>query len=255
LKDTSFIAFSCPHHPYQNKQAIDWLCEKAEKLRPNVVVHVGDNIDGEAASKWARSDEAEHVLEEEFNTANDFLKRIRTVSRADRCILMSGNHDQNCLSQARIPKALRSLCDWRKHMSEIVTKQWEVYPYIYPTGPIKKMPSVFRIGQVSFAHGYTCGPRSDHNAALDFGTEYGLHIQGHTHAPTQGIERVFYSPKRPANRWCCNVGHMADFSKLEYAHRINSSTWGTACVYGEAPELKSPRESVTWKATQYLYGE
>lgn len=253
MKNTRFLAWSCTHFPYANEGAIDWLCNIAEETKPDVLVHLGDLIDAEGASRWSTAADAGHTLEEEYREADEFLRRIRRVARPKQCVFMEGNHDSNISRSGRLPKALRSLCDWRLHIDEISKGNWKVYPYRFPTQRHNGMSGVFRIGQVSFLHGYTTGPRADANAALDFGKDYGLTIQGHTHSPTNGVERVFYSPKRPSNRYVCNVGMMANLDELEYCHRFNTALWGTACVVGEAPDLKSPRESITWTAEQFLY--
>lgn len=238
----SFIAFSCVHCPLQDRDAVDWLIEIIKKNKPDQIINLGDLLEADSASRW--SSEYSWTLKDEFDAANDFLKRIREASPNSKLVFLEGNHDRNLLSINRIDKKLRDLCDYRDSRNIPELSNWNLateYKYSRKKG-------AYKIGAVTFAHGYEAGQSGDKFQSVSLGNPYGLFISGHTHRPTEGApKQVMMSLGRPLPYWYLNVGCLR-VMECDYMDRLRQEQWGQGCVIGWAENIKSPRLSKTWDA-------
>lgn len=246
----SFLAFGCPHVPFHSKTARIWLLQQILSRQPDVIVCLGDLFEADAASVHA-SDYAEHDLLTEFRVGADYLESVRQAGDGAECYWLHGNHDQNLRRRdaRRIPKKLRSLCDWNEHCSEFA--HWKQIPYI------KSRRGCLQLGQqVIFTHGFDVGVNSDELEAIQFANYVGqantLTIRAHTHRPEPPTQcrrtRKILLPFFFANSGC-----MCDIEQLEYADRVDTSMWGSAVVVGEFIETKSPRLSPCWTAETIVH--
>lgn len=244
-----FLAFSCLHVPKHDHAAVEWLSAQIADHKPHYLICLGDLLDANAASRWPN--EYHHTLAQEYDTANNILIELRKRARRDvRCVWTLGNHDANILAPNRIKADIRSLVDFRKHMSEVINKHWQIVPYIF--NPHK---GVYRLGQVTFCHGYEYGQCANENQAILLGRDWGLFCMGHTHRPSDGIVRVRVRGKLYLNRWYANPGMMCNADLVDYAVRRNTEPWGCGCVVGEAMRMKSPREGRYWDAELRLFSK
>lgn len=240
----SFLAFSCPHCPLHDRDTIAKLIGRIEEIQPDVIVHLGDGHEADGASKF--DSEYDFDLLDEFEAHNDFLAQIRKVSRKSRKVFLPGNHDANLQEWNRIDKRLRTLCDYRDHEPEL--EHWEQpCQYIYD-----KRRGVFRLGPVSFGHGYEHGQNGDEFQALLLGVPFGLHVTGHTHRPTPMVQRCYRTKAVPLPYWFANPGCLREM-KPKYMERKRSHQWGHGFVTGETPMLKSPRMSRMWEARVEIF--
>ena len=246
----TFLAFSCPHCPYEDGDALDWLLLQIHQARPDVLVHLGDGHDACAASRF--DDEAAHDLRLEFVRHNALLASLRKAA-GTRCRLVfcEGNHDANTRAIARIPKDLRQLVDYRLHEPEL--RHWRFVPYVNDPNA-----GVYRLGcQVSFSHGMEVSRAGIRRDQMTFTREFGLFVHGHTHRPTpEGpAERLLWGDY-PVNWWRANPGCMRDMDKtgsLHWASRQNTQRWGQGCVVGTAAPLKSPRARPEWSCETRVF--
>lgn len=235
----SFLAFSCPHCPLEDKDAIDWLIEEIGTRQPNVIVHLGDGHEADSASRWPS--EYDWPLAEEFKAHNALLQRIREAHPKARRVFLEGNHDANLLAVNRIDKKLRSLCDFRDHEPELAN--WEQpASYVYD-----RYKGVFRLGQVTFGHGYEAGPAADEIQSITLGAPYGLWVGGHTHRPLP-VAQAKRTAQIPLPYWYANAGTLRDIWDCDYMTRKRRHLWGQGIVVGETAITKSPRMSRNWNA-------
>ena len=230
---TSWLAFSCPHCPLQDDEAVEWLLEQIKEHRPDTIVHLGDGHEADAASKF--QNEYDFTLRDEYEAHNNFLSQVRKASPSSRRVFLPGNHDNNLLKWARLDKDIRDLCDYHEWEPEL--KHWEE-PCQYINGP----RGVFRIGQVSFFHGYQAGASADAMQSVRLGLPYGLTVSGHTHSPvdvTQDKRSV--SVLNPF--WYANAGTLRDIDNVPWMDDKDRQRWGQAVVVGE---------SETWRYEQSL---
>lgn len=240
----SFLAFSCPHCPLEDKEAIDWLIGEIGERKPNVIVHLGDGHEADSASRWPS--EYSWTLAEEFKSHDDLLGRIRGAHPGARRVFLPGNHDANIQAIGRIDKKLRDLCDYRDREPEL--KHWEQpAEYIYD-----RYKGVFRLGQVTFAHGYESGVGADEIQSITLGVPYGLYVGGHTHKPLP-VTQAKRTSAIPLPFWFANAGTMRDIWDVPYMERKRRHQWGQATVIGEVAITKSPRMTRQWNAETVVY--
>jgi predicted phosphodiesterase len=237
-----FIAFSCVHCPLEDGEAVEWMLGKIREHKPDVVVHLGDGREAASASKWP----SEHTwtLEDEYQRHNTLLANIRKAAGDKaKLVMMEGNHDDNIRAIGRINSQLRSLCLPEMHEPEL--KNWRVFPYTY------SQRGVYRLGSVSFAHGYEAGQNSDKAQSVLLGMPYGLFVSGHTHRPKH-ITQVMMTQAIPLPYWFANAGCLRTMD-CDFMERKRQHQWGQAVVVGESRETKSPRMSKTWDAHTEIF--
>jgi predicted phosphodiesterase len=235
----TFLAFSCPHCPLEDKEAVDWLVQEIAGRKPSVVVHLGDGHEADSASRWPS--EYDWPLSEEFKAHNEFLRRVREAQPSARRVFLPGNHDANLQAINRIDKKLRDLCDYRIHEDEL--KHWEQpCDYVYD-----RHRGVFRLGQVTFGHGYEAAANADEVQSITLGSPYGLWVGGHTHRPLP-VTQARKTQQIPLPYWYANAGTLRDIWDVDYMTRKRRHLWGQAIVVGDVVVTKSPRMSRQWDA-------
>ncbi len=240
----SFLAFSCVHCPLQDAEAVDFLLHTIGKLKPDVIVHLGDGHEADSASRWPN--EYDWSLSEEFKSHNEFLKSIRKASPKSRRIFLPGNHDDNLQSINRIDIRLRNLCDYNEHEPEL-REHWEQpINYVY-----SRRRGVWRLGQVTFCHGYEASASADELQSILLGMPYGLFVGGHTHKPLD-VTQAYKTRSIPLPYWYANTGCMRDMKPVWMA-RKRTHQWGQAITVGKASIVKSPRMSRQWDAQTIIF--
>lgn len=247
-KPIKWLAFGCPHFILHDPEAIEWLLGRIGEHRPDVIVCLGDLFEANSASRWPN--EYDWTLIDEYRQGDLFLADVRKAAPNAKRIFLPGNHDDNILAIGRINKDLRKMCDWRSKQHDTedqwinkeIKTQWQ-HPadYVYC-----RNRGVYRIGQVTFAHGYECNQCGDEFHSILLGVPYGLYVGAHTHRPEQ-VTQALRTKTVPLPYWHCNTGCLRDL-KPNYVRRRRTHGWGQACVVGEAEPLKSPRMSRCWDA-------
>tara|TARA_R110002012_G_scaffold120651_1_gene270067 strand:+ start:20496 stop:21263 length:768 start_codon:yes stop_codon:yes gene_type:complete len=235
-----FLAFSCTHAPKEDPEAINWLLKKIEEHKPTTIVHLGDGLEADSASRFPS--EADWDLKTEFDSFNNTLYQVRNAAPDATCVFLEGNHDRNLLELNRIDKRLRGLCDWRdtKNVPEI--ENW-LTPTEYR---YDRRKGCYRIGQVCFSHGYEANASAGKHEAVYFCNEFGLYVHGHLHR-TQPVTQVMMNPTRPLRYWYANPGTLAEMDR-DYMSRKRKMMWGQGIIVGEAQKLQSPRLKRCWDA-------
>jgi len=225
---TKFLYFSCPHYPLVDNEAKEWLLDRIKFHNPDVIIHGGDGHEADSASRWPS--EYDWPLSHEFRTHNQFLKEVRLSNPESKRVFLPGNHDDNLLTLNRIDRKLRDLCDYRDHEPELA--EWE-QPCIYEYSNRGR----YRIGQVTFSHGYEANQSADEMQSITLGIPYGLYVGGHTHRP----KPVTQTPKTkavPLPYWFANAGTIRDMDNVPYMSRKRRYAWGQAIVVGEAADWR-----------------
>lgn len=235
------IAFSCVHCPHQDEKAVAWLRAQIKEERPDYVVCLGDLLEADAASRWPG--EQKHDLATEFKNADAFLRSIKDAAGDARLIFIEGNHDNNIRAANRIPEKLRALCDYRQSIPAMADWTFGAeYEYHRSRG-------VWRLGQVSFMHGYETSAAGLDTQAITMGNPFGLSVWGHTHRPTEATQ--VYRAQAPLPYWRMDVGCICKMD-TEYMKRKRQWAWGQACAVinlnPSAGTAKSPRMSPHWDA-------
>lgn len=243
MKPVRFACISDLHLPHHDENAVTWALQRLREYKPDVVVVNGDLLEGDAASRWPN--ENDHDLADEYDAVGYVVKEIEAAVPGAEYVWTWGNHDANTQAKNRIPRKLRRVTDIHRHVPELL--KWKTLPYI------NTPRCVYSIGQVRFFHGFSAAMNSDAMEGLAFGREFGLTVRGHTHRPTQQIQRVMRG-RLGLRYWYANTGCLMQIDPPPtYVERSNTQSWGQAMLVGEAMPLKSPREGRYWDAHMEVY--
>lgn len=242
MKAAKFFCFGCPHAPLHDTEQIAWLAEQVRQHKPDYLICLGDLFEADSASRWPS--EYDWELESEYRAANEeVLKPLRLAApKGVQCVLLRGNHCDNLIAINRIPSKVRGMCDWRKKQydedgnwlnEELLTHWHHKTPYEY------SKRGTYRLGQVTFAHGYECGQNADEMHTILLGVPGGLYVGSHTHRPLP-VTQAKRTQAVPLPYWYANTGCSRDMD-CEYMKRKRQHQWGHGCVIGDcdATPLKS----------------
>ncbi len=227
---TKFAVIGCSHAPLHDTEAHEWAARQIADFQPDVVVHVGDLLEADAASRFPS--EYSWELEDEFEAGDAVLDLFATAAPDyASLVFLEGNHDANIAAEGRIDPKIRSLVDWRENLRALKVNggRWEIgakYEYNRKNG-------AYAIGQVTMSHGYEAGVSSDENQSLILGVPYGLSVTAHTHRP-KPVTQTMKTKTVPLPYWHANVGTLRDILDVPYMDRKNRILWGQAIVLGEA---------------------
>lgn len=219
----TFLAFSCPHCPLQDNDAINWLTDQIAIRRPDYIIHLGDGHEADGASRFPS--EYSWTLEDEFQSHNNLLKKIRLAYEPAKRIFLEGNHDANIMAWNRINKKTRGLCDYTLHEPELRENWHLACKYEY------SRRGVFRLGQLTFGHGYSSAANADEIMSIEMCVPYGLWVGGHTHKPVE-VSRAKKNVRVSLPYWYANAGCMRTL-KPQYVRRARTFMWGQGIVVGE----------------------
>ena len=253
-KTARIVTFGDPHVPYHDPAALDWLCGMIEAFKPTHLVCVGDLMDQAPGSVHAT--EVDYTIEDEFIAANEYMETVSSCAPDAAKHWTLGNHDSYYreIDPRRIPKHFRSLLNWNKYYPSL--REWRQVEYN------NHPDSCVEIGQVVFRHGHRTGS-TQWQEDLQFchwtgGHSHRLFVTGHTHRPRKpelGQIRKD-GPRLPL--WSVNTGTLADWDKLQYARKLDTSAWGQSCLLIEAKMGRACRPTKEWDAElkiRRMFGE
>ena len=88
----TMLAFSDVHYPHAHSTAVEIFCRTAERLRPALIVCLGDLLDcGQFSSHPPTYGVAESDYAEDLAQANRLLDRLQKC--CDRLVMVEGNHE------------------------------------------------------------------------------------------------------------------------------------------------------------------
>ncbi len=158
---------------------------------------------------------------------------IRKISPHSRKVFLPGNHEDNLINIHRANKKTVGLLSWQRRENEPeLFDHWEkpvVYKYDRNSG-------VFRLGQVSFYHGFEASQSSDEMQSIILGLPYGLSCSGHTHRPVE-VTRASKVSGVPLPYWYANSGCLLDMD-VEYMRRKRRHLWGHGYIIGSTTDWR-----------------
>lgn len=229
----TFLAFSCVHRPLHDPEGVAWLVNQIVERQPNYVVNLGDTFDAQCLSKFDQS--TEFTLTEEYESTNEFLQQIRAAYPRAKRVWMEGNHEQR-IRRAEWSKLSREL-DYRSRIRE--ARYWQHFEY-------RQHPDAcFKLGQVTFYHGFACGRNNAKSESIKLGVPYGLTVSGHTHRP-HPVHRISMGVT-PLPYWHVNAGTFIK-ADVEYMQQKDTSLWGGGCVFGSVDPSVRHDGKQRWEA-------
>lgn len=241
MKKKTFCAFSCVHRPIHDEAACRALIDLVADRRPEVLVCLGDLFDASCISTHENADSP--ALADEFRSADEFLGELREAAgRRAKLVWTLGNHEERI---ERGPQSkLREVLDPRRHMAE--AKRWQIFPY-------RQHPdAVYRLGQVSFYHGFAISRAALKGESIRLGLAHGLTVSGHTHRPFDVRQITFGASDQGLPYWHANPGTLID-PAVPYMLTKNTSLWGAGAVCGWADPEVSYGSRRHWDARLELF--
>lgn len=243
METKTFLAFSCVHCPLEDRDAVEWMLDQIAVRQPDYVLHLGDGHEADAASRFPS--EYDWTLADEFHSHNAFLREVREAYEPAQRIFIEGNHDANLQAWNRINKKLRGLCNPYDHEPELRNHWVKGCDYEYSSR------GVFRLGQITFGHGYSSATHADEQMSVELGIPYGLWVGGHTHRPL-AVTQAKKTARINLPYWYSNAGCLR-ILKPNFASRMRTSQWGHAIVVGEFKEPETPVFAREWAAETIVY--
>lgn len=91
-KSATMLAFGDVHIPHHNPRAVEVFCRATERIKPDLVICLGDLLDcGQFSSHPPTYGVPESDYVEDLKVANALLDRIQKVCR--RLVMVEGNHE------------------------------------------------------------------------------------------------------------------------------------------------------------------
>lgn len=84
------------HAPFENKRAIDAVCEYILEYKPNRIIHLGDVGDYQSVSYWLKNKRLSLEglnIQDDIDSATDVLKKIGSCASNAEKIVLFGNHE------------------------------------------------------------------------------------------------------------------------------------------------------------------
>jgi len=213
------VVISDTQHPYHDQKAIDTVCEFIKDWKPDVLLHVGDEVDSPEPSKWNKGLAGEYAgtLQKGLDCAVQGLAQFRdALGKGKPFHLSRSNHSDRVETYVRkyapALAPLRSLFleNLMSHESLGITYHRSVFE--------------FHPGWV-LAHGDEGGlVQTPGGTAMSLARRLGKSVlTGHTHKlgfqhETRGMHG------RTTTLWGIEVGHLMDMRKAAYL-KTGSANW------------------------------
>lgn len=241
----TFLAFGCLHAPFHDKKAVDLLIKSIEKYKPDIILNLGDFIEGNAGSKFVKTDSEKYSIIKEFEAADAISQRIIEASPESRRIWIQGNHEANLVDKTRVDKRFREICNYIDSPYLPTAKEW-LHPVKY--GSARR--NTVRFGQITAGHGSQIIKYADQAQAIRYAEVNNLWIGAHTHKFKRVTQCETVYGKLPF--YYANTGTMGNLYR-DYANRFNTDEWGAAIVVGETTLTHSSLNKVHWKAKTKIF--
>lgn len=165
---TTFLAASDLHGNLQDKATVKQVLKFKEEFNPEITIFMGDLFDLQALMSRATDDDKAVPILEDVEAGLDFMREFKPD------VYLKGNHEVRLdkLSQSR--DAVKSSLA-QKLMQEM---DEEFAAMGTRTLPYCKRNGVYRLGKLSFVHGYSCGIGATRKHAFTYGNV----LMGHIHA-------------------------------------------------------------------------
>ena len=166
-----FVIVADNHGDKIDKIASAALFDFISDFKPTIRIHLGDNWNFDSLRKGASDEEKAMSLDRDFTAGEDFLDRY--FSRADKKVLLLGNHDQRLYDLAN-----NNLGIVRDYANDKVSKLNKIFrSHKAKVLPYDSRLGVFPLGDLNCLHGYYAGK----GAATKHAMVYGNCAYGHTH--------------------------------------------------------------------------
>lgn len=199
----TILVISDLHFPFHHKDTFPFYQKLKQKLKPDLVVSVGDEVDGHAWS-YHEDDQASRGPDREFELALGYMRDFYKIF--PECAVMHSNHGslhERKAKSAKIPRAF--IKSYKEAFDAPPDWHWHPEYKVYMENG----------EQVLFHHGMGANAFTN---AMDLGVSM---VQGHHHGRLEAIQR--FSPFLQKNIFGMTVGCSIDPQAYAFAYGKNHS--------------------------------
>lgn len=172
------------HGQYRDAGALAVARDFAADFKPHLTIQLGDLIDAECAATFA-------YVPKPLDQLDEYLAMRELLDQFKVQVLLEGNHEE----RFRRPDNMRFDL-WRmlspQYWFELEKRKIKWVPYS------NSKHDLFRIGHLTFLHGFSCGQY----AVADEARAFGCVVHGHTHRIAQFQPRHAYESTTGFNVGC-----------------------------------------------------
>jgi hypothetical protein len=230
MADLKWLAFGCTHAPITHQGYWEWLLDNIAEFQPDYLIHLGDGLEAQIASRWGKDPRHDWKLSDELREFESQIGILNALVPKAKKVFLYGNHDSNLLhGHDRLNEETQALVaeKWEQIRNGVMS-DWLIPNDYY------RHESYWRLGQITFQHGCNTGKAQIHShlhkQGVQYGVPYGLHVSAHTHSAVAVHQMVWLD--QPMPYWVANVGTGADWDRMFYMDRASKSLWSRGLVRG-----------------------
>lgn len=196
------------HVPYEDKRAFALLLEAGRRLKPDVVVLLGDFADFYAVSSHSKNPERSRDLAYEVDLVHERLRDIRDLG-ARRNVFIEGNHEDR-LSRYLMDKAPELFGTVKlEEVLGLKALGFEFVPY----------RQALHLGKLHLTHDVgNAGPQAHTKAGALYA---GNVVIGHTHRLAYAVQGDAQGDAHVAAMF----GWLGDREQVDYLHAVQAAQW------------------------------
>jgi predicted phosphodiesterase len=208
--------------PDQENPFIDELVNEVRRVKPDVLIHVGDYLDAKPPARWSKgyAEEYSGTLQKDIDLGVDILRRFRDVHKGKPFHLKSGNHDERIETYLhRYAPALVGL----RSLDLGALLHLEELDVVLERRPFPVAPGWM------VAHGHESGLSiTAGGTALGLARKLGKSVVcGHTHRAGIQHDNSSVNGKVTRRLFGMEVGHAMDLRKADYL-KFGGANWQQA---------------------------
>jgi predicted phosphodiesterase len=218
------VVYGDTHFPFHDQRCINVVLKIIEQTQPRYIIHVGDALDAYPISKYDKSIERKHTLQDEVNMVREHFAQVRLASPSSTVLWLEGNHED------RLTRLLHSLQGPARALLDLdVVRKSLTWPVIVGTEElgIEFVPRAEQsqrklLPKFIIKHGDKIRPESAQAARAEW-EQYGRSgASGHTHK----LGSYFHRDHNGNHVWT-ETGCCCKLSGQEY---IVDPDWHQGCV-------------------------
>lgn len=208
--------------PKHDPTAVSTAIKIVKGERPDILVHIGDFVDFQSISRFAKRDwtEAQLTADKEIASANKILDRFDHVTpKKSKVIFLEGNHERRL--ELFIIKNASKLGS--KFAGLSIQEQLKIEERGYKYVPINDQP--YHIGKLGFVHGWYTNLHHS-KAHVEKGGQ--SLIYGHAH-DAQLYTGMHLDSEQP--RMAMSIGCLCDYRQAYLEGKPSNWAQGVAIIY------------------------
>ena len=232
-KHEKCVAFGDSHGSHVDKNALKALVKFIKEYKPKHIIGLGDFFDVAALRSGLSSKESAAY----DDLVSDMLWGYDTLEKLRPTVYLLGNHEHRLwrVAQEHVNGLVRNAAGQEISRMEKFCKErmMQLLPY-------RQNDGVYRLGNLSFVHGYSASARAVAEHALHYSQGPGSGtIMGHLHR----VEHASAKRYGGAQAWC--VGCLCNTRDMSYmSHMLGASLWSQGWAFGTVQGDKY----TVWKA-------